>query len=352
MESAGPHDTAGEKSPVEQQESALLERLEKRAGRLRTEGYCFLALIVMLLGFGAIVVYQAPQLTRRDAGGDTESRLTSTYNELDALNKRNDEINAELLTIAKGCPAYQNFFKQWPNQNQDDHQWHQINMQSGPLPSGKEIADKIDQALSQKELAEVKNIGFQILLPVPCGELFVSESRETFKSVLEATRQQDFRFDGGEKAAPLDAERGKVGQRISFLRLVAVALYNKEVADAANGNTSNDEGNTSGDDKGQLVRLVQTSITRFGTLIVVSFLVAILIPSYRYSMRLSAFYSARADALIAMRSTSFEISNFDLLTGVLTPHIEFGKSPSTPVEQVADLVRAARGIEGAQAKGG
>ncbi len=304
----------------------LLSRLEQRAHRLRNEGYFFLVMIVSLLGFGALVVFQAPQITNRDVGADTDSRLTSTYDEIARLNARNAEISNEFAVIAKSCSVYTNFFKQWPNQSQDDHQWHQINMLGGALPSGKELADKIGQTLSQKELDEVKTVGVQITLPAPCDPFFISEPRETFKTILEATSQHEFHIDR-EKAASMSTELGKNVQRREFLLAVATALYNKEVADAANGNTSSDKSNISDDDKGQLIRLIQTSITRFGTLIVVSFLVAILIPSYRYNVRLSAFYSARADALIAMRSNSIKNSEFDVLTAVLTPHIEFGKSP-------------------------
>jgi hypothetical protein len=45
------------------------------------------------------------------------------------------------------------------------------------------------------------------------------------------------------------------------------------------------------------VILIQTNITRFGTLVLLIFLVSILIPLYRYNARLAAFYRARADTL-------------------------------------------------------
>jgi hypothetical protein len=168
------------------------------------------------------------------------------------------------------------------------------------------------------------------------------QSRETYGAIVNAVNVHDFQIDR-DKASALSTELSKNNQRIAFLRDVAGALYSKEVAAVANGASASESGPSSDDEKTQVIRLVQTSITRFGTLIVVSFLVAILIPSYRYNVRLAAFYAARADALVAMRSRSLEHSQFELLTTVLTPHIEFGKSPSTPLEQVVDLVRAARG---------
>jgi hypothetical protein len=70
---------------------------------------------------------------------------------------------------------------------------------------------------------------------------------------------------------------------------------------------------------------------------------------YRYNVRLAHFYQARADAVLFLRETVLigleTLGGFETLERILTPRFEFGKTPSTPVEQIIDLVRAARGLD-------
>jgi hypothetical protein len=91
----------------------------------------------------------------------------------------------------------------------------------------------------------------------------------------------------------------------------------------------------------ETARLVQTSITRFGTLAIISFLVGIFISLYRYNVRLAGYYQARADAL-ALMSTSLNAVGFPTLSTTLTPQLDFGKVPRTPTEEVIDLLHAVR----------
>lgn len=46
--------------------------------------------------------------------------------------------------------------------------------------------------------------------------------------------------------------------------------------------------------------LIQTSVTRFGPMLIILFFVSILVNLYRYNIRLAAFYDARADAIEMM----------------------------------------------------
>jgi hypothetical protein len=54
---------------------------------------------------------------------------------------------------------------------------------------------------------------------------------------------------------------------------------------------------------------------------------------YRYNIRLAAFYDARADALDFMR-TSLRSNGFIRLSNSLTPTLDFGRQPQTPIEQI------------------
>lgn len=84
--------------------------------------------------------------------------------------------------------------------------------------------------------------------------------------------------------------------------------------------------------------LIASAITRFGVVAILLFFVGMLIGLYRYMSRLSAFYSARADALM-LCAPSFErlISWMDLLA---PKAIDFGRNPATPMD-VAQRVATA-----------
>jgi hypothetical protein len=89
------------------------------------------------------------------------------------------------------------------------------------------------------------------------------------------------------------------------------------------------------------LRLLQTSITRFGLLAVVGFFVGILVSLYRYNVRLAAFYTARADLLRLMKHP-VTVSDFGAMAAALTPALEFGKSPQPPIGQLVELVKTAK----------
>jgi hypothetical protein len=88
---------------------------------------------------------------------------------------------------------------------------------------------------------------------------------------------------------------------------------------------------------GQLL-LIQTSVTRFGVVLILVFLVQILVSLYRYNMRLAAFYFARADGLVLLSRMP---SNLGTLVNIVSPDkIDFGKPPKTPAEEATGLLHA------------
>lgn len=84
--------------------------------------------------------------------------------------------------------------------------------------------------------------------------------------------------------------------------------------------------------------LIQTSVTRFGVVLIMVFLVQILVSLYRYNMRLSAFYFGRADALVLLNKMPSELRT---LVDVISPDkLDFGKPPRTPAEEAGGLLQA------------
>src|ERR1700720_530187 len=69
-------------------------------------------------------------------------------------------------------------------------------------------------------------------------------------------------------------------------------------------------------------RVVQTNLTRLGAVAIMFFLVEILVPQYRYNIRMSSFYDARADSV----RLAEKMQDLGDIATVMTPNIDFGKA--------------------------
>jgi hypothetical protein len=85
------------------------------------------------------------------------------------------------------------------------------------------------------------------------------------------------------------------------------------------------------------IDLVRTSLIRFGGVAVILFLASLLIPIYRYNMRLGTFFQARADTLWLCRD--MHVRDFAEMIRLLTPAYTFEKEPKTPIESIASLAK-------------
>jgi hypothetical protein len=103
----------------------------------------------------------------------------------------------------------------------------------------------------------------------------------------------------------------------------------------------------------QIFVLVSAFATRVGAVVLLLFLVQILVPLYRYNMKLSSYYDARADALTIISTSHSEgaawsngadgavgpvpartsVDTLERLVAALSPDgIDFGKAPTPPSE--------------------
>jgi hypothetical protein len=81
--------------------------------------------------------------------------------------------------------------------------------------------------------------------------------------------------------------------------------------------------------------MVSTLSTRIGCVILIIFLVQILVTTYRYQVKLSAFYEARADAIYLIEEIDNE--KLERIAPILSPdHLDFGRSPQPPTSNVLD----------------
>jgi hypothetical protein len=90
------------------------------------------------------------------------------------------------------------------------------------------------------------------------------------------------------------------------------------------------------------LELARTSLIRFGGVAVTLFLISVLVPIYRYNVRLASFYLARADTLLLARDT--KVDNFGEMIALLTPTHAFEKEPQTPIDSVSSFIKDAAGI--------
>jgi hypothetical protein len=91
----------------------------------------------------------------------------------------------------------------------------------------------------------------------------------------------------------------------------------------------------------RVLGFLSVTINRFGSIGLILFLVSILVPLYRYNIRLSAFYEARADAIRLLGSEA-RASDFSIIAAILTPSHDFGPLPRTPVDQLSELIKTVR----------
>lgn len=96
----------------------------------------------------------------------------------------------------------------------------------------------------------------------------------------------------------------------------------------------NGENNTNGNafsDKSFL----STASIRFGVTIIILFFVQVLVNLYKYNIRLSAYYEAKADALLISNG---DLELFEKLSNNMSPNeLHFGKAESTPIDKLIDM---------------
>jgi hypothetical protein len=322
--------------------SEAIGRFEKRSSILRWQAWSFLLIVLVLLGFGGWIVFTASNLTARDVGGqDFDKRLENAQAEIDQLVKEENVVRGVISADGAACgKAYAEFFGRWPidqTLKPEGGSFRSISFPSDSLPSGDEIAHQISIELQKPEVATFNIIGLQFSFSgCTPPNVFLTLPKARFNEVTGALLGREFSFERARLNSSVKRAEAITEQR-NFLRNVQSTIYSAKVQAAASGNVSG-SASQSADNNDLLLRLIQTSITRFGVLTVIGFLVSILVSLYRYNIRLSAFYTARAD-LLRLSGEQTTVSDFAILAAALTPQLEFGKTPPSPLAQLGDLIK-------------
>jgi hypothetical protein len=316
----------------------LVARFEQRSSSLIKQAHVFLVGVLILLFAGALAVIYAQNITAGDIGGPTSDE------KLAAIHKEEDKIDARLKEIhdgpAKQCTtALQQALSKWTASVPGRLGIPIGGSSSQTMATGDLIAEQVQQYLSDHP--DVKGAVLFVVGPVnsfcPSAPIFFSvetSGLSEFKSALSGKT-----FFSEETASALSKEVKSQGSRRDSLETIG-SQTNLEKLEVEVG-IMKQPNPTAKSENDLFLRLVQTSVTRFGLLAVIGFFVSILVSLYRYNVRLAAFYTARADALRLLEPPS-AVSDFALIVTALSPTVEFGKGPQPPIAQLVDLVKAAK----------
>ncbi len=171
------------------------------------------------------------------------------------------------------------------------------------------------------------------------SKIIAAKTPAGYKSALDDLIAKKFALQNFSDEAAAVIEQVKKLKR----ELIELAERKKKIK---SGNESSSASGR-GDEKNWLP-LIRASVTRIGVVGFFVYFIALLTNLYRYVMRLSAFYYARADVLTL--KTPHDI-DFALLTDKIAPDsLAFGKQPQLPVDKMVELTRDLMKITGARSK--
>src|ERR1700730_1739948 len=318
--------------------STMSAEFRQRAARLKLGAYFFFSLIFPLFGAGVYVLYNASQITSFDiAGGGLDSKLNEASVEFEKLNTRSQEIGQTITWYIQKAQEVLNPF------------WQELTNKYPPVPNARPHNISSDKPLTAKQIADEILAAISQVPPEPDGRIQAgvyfyrsgktfAMTRDQWSKVAQELQNIDLSIDISELQKLYEEDESNTNRRTDLTNLMATIRQTKANPNVAKLTGGAEFGASS---VSETARLVQTSITRFGTLAIISFLVGMFISLYRYNVRLAGYYQARADAL-ALMSTSLNAVGFPTLSTTLTPQLDFGKVPRTPTGEVIDLLHAVR----------
>jgi hypothetical protein len=343
----------GTKQDRESTTMAVLFR--SRAVRLRFTAFGILGIIFLLLVGGAMVFILAPQITLSDfsIGGDIDKKLSDVNEEQDKLQKTIDQSQKEFDERTYewhklSVPLYETYNNVLSKYTDLAH-IRIIGRKPDVLIDDHILNDKtaILGLFNKASQIDSPSYYIQITNPPNVSESYYYLPNEKLKPLITELQATDIgiltAWPGNFVPDPKLTERKKLlEQAVRVLQQrkteqgLAVLLGTQENrSEPANTEPIIPSKDTQDN---QLARLIQTNLTRFGTIIMITFLVSILTPLYRYNIRLATYYDARADVLELFETTLRSVGFLRLATA-LTPAFDFGKGPNTPIEQIIELVR-------------
>ncbi len=338
----------------------LIKRFESRADRLRTQANFLLFIVIIMLALGATIFIFAAEITaiditKTDPAGKKIEKITQIINDNDLkVKKIEDDLENNIGKLKlEQQKLTENYSDVSASLTKKTNRLIEDNCFSGrtyqiPKPIIRTIRkpkDHLVRVYGKENAVTAGDLVYNIS-PKFGTQGCIEKTNSIISSDIVQLEKMFAYLMAREKTLP---EKIKIIISKSTKLSGSIETEQKELRAARatvkiDAAVSGDEGSGAKEDKGKAKdwpSLVQTNVTRFGSLLIILFLVNILIAQYRYNIKLATYYEGRADAL-SLKIEQLTISEFSDLLKSLTPTLDFGKMPSTPIEQIVELARAVK----------
>jgi hypothetical protein len=323
----------------------LITQLDGRAQRLRRQAHIFLTIIILVLIAGGVAFVYANKIVALGQSHSAAAEYATVEAAFKTLDQRAEEINKAALydaddQVVKECNGVT--FKR----NRDD---------LGHNPSPQPARDRVGEYVVQFPMRDVHFANLQD--GVDCGQKLASavprsidELRQQINKVISDRdlRTNQLKASKAREIEVYNKQLQEINNERDQLQPVRVETSKRAMEERVLGAPIELGNHLQPTEKSGLTdwaQIIQSNLTRIASLGIMFFLVAILVPQYRYNIRIATFYDARADSmrLAGKLPAITHIDDLEKTILAMTPSIDFGKAPTTPIDQLVELIKAAKG---------
>jgi hypothetical protein len=351
------------------QHRELAERFNQRALRLRKRADIYLGIIIAVLVVGVTAFVLANDIASLSFRPQTAEAQLSAVTAAIQENKKNREVLANQIEAIQGTSTISAPFDSKIKRAKADYstfedsvlaQCANISNTSDGVRAGPRSVDAIVVTPSYQTIGEYefslpqgKTISFSNAQSAQqCAGQFVAHTNEINEHLREMSNLNVNKIRAVEEneehtksqTAPLLRKLADLSDENLKLENLQKQVEIRVVEEKLLGAPLQLERRTGSENLGERTdwaRVIETNATRIGALVAMFFLVSILVPHYRYNIRMASFYEARSDAM-ELLSKSAGVDDFQKTFEMMTPNIDFGKAPPTPLEQMAEAIKAAK----------
>jgi CHASE3 domain sensor protein len=345
----------------------LVARLDDRAWRLRRQAHIFLTIIILVLIAGAAAFVYANKIVALGQSRSAAAEYAAVEAAYKRLEQRAGEINTQINNIVDTASFQKPFNDEierlkLPVYAAEDevvkdcksvmHKQNHENPNYSPTPQP--ARDRVGEYFV---LFPMRDVYFGNLQDAAdCGQKLARNMQsigELIKpiNIVQSdrnTRTNQFRASKETELEPYNKQLQELNEELSRLQPVLADTRKRATEERVLGAPLEADNKTSALEKPEptdWAQIIQSNLTRLASLGIMFFLVAILVPQYRYNIRMAAFYDARADSirLAGKLPAITHVEDLEKTILAMTPNIDFGKAPSTPIDQLVGLIKAAKG---------
>lgn len=307
---------------------SYVKRFTQRATRLFFMAVSILLVIFALLGFGAFVFVHASGIAARDISRGEPGDLLS-------VELQKQSLESEIALLVKIRDTFREQFEVAQRTLLD------VSRTERGL-----IAARGQLKIVEHKLLTHRRTGFMSRLESFDAPEELEIARDTLSEDLKHLTEIRNVFEEREKSYEYGTkEREQTEKQTKLIddevrESSADLVYVEDLLKQAQKLASQDAEAATGEPTAlapETVQILQTNITRFGTLLLIFFFIRIMLPIYRYFVSLGTIYRGQADALILVRQTDHK--DLGTLVTAMTPTLGFEKAPVTPIENTLQLIK-------------